>query len=120
MMFFGLLAFSTLQAQTVTNVKAEKTNCQKPCAKASQANAYQTYFSVFTAAANEEKSNTPSTMTAKEKVNCQKICAKTVAVNGKCDPSDCPPECFPPNCKIVPCHSNSAAMAVNQKPGDQK
>ena len=119
-MFFGFLAFSTLQAQTATKVKAEKTNCQMPCTKATQANAYQTYFSAFTAAANEEKVSTPSTMTAKEKANCQKICAKTVSINGKCDPSDCPPECLPSNCKIIPSAAKSTAVAVNQKPGSQK
>ena len=120
-MFFGFLAFSTLHAQTATKVKAEKTNCQRPCTKSMQAYTIPYYYpAVAVAAATEEKASTPSTMTAKEKANCKRICAKTVAVNGKCDPTDCPPECLPPNCKIVPCTSKSSAMAVNQKPGDQK
>jgi hypothetical protein len=89
LMFFGFLAFSTLQAQTATKVKGEKTNCQRPCTKSAQAVTYPFYFSAFAVAANEEKASTPSSMTAKEKANCQKICAKTVAVNGKCDPKDC-------------------------------
>ncbi len=120
-MVFGFLAFSTsLQAQTTTNVKAKKTNCQKPCTQTTQANAWLPYSTLFTVAANEEKANTPNTTTAKEKAVCQKVCTKTVATKANCDPKDCPPECLPPNCKIVSCTAKSTAVAINQKPGDQK
>ena len=115
----GFLAFATsLHAQTPVNAKAEKTSCQKPCSKA---NAYQNYVPVvLVAAASEEKASTPNTTTAKEKAACQKVCTKTVATKANCDPKDCPPECLPPNCKIVPCTAKSTAVAINQKPGDQK
>jgi len=119
-MLIGFLTFATsLHAQTPVNAKAEKTSCQKPCSKSTQANAYQNYVPVvLVAAASEERANSPSTMTAAKKAECQRVCAKTVAVNGKCDPKDCPPECLPPNCKIVSCTKKSSAVAINQKPSD--
>jgi hypothetical protein len=111
LMLFGFLAFSTaLQAQSATNK-----NCQQPCTKSAQTAATQLYSPLFVVAANEEKASSPSTASANEKANSKKECKRTVAVNGKCDPNS--EECLPPNCIIVPCKSQSTAVAVNQKPG---
>jgi hypothetical protein len=118
LMFFGFLAFSTVHAQTATTVKAEKTNCQKPCTKATQASADYSFYSVLTAVASEEKASTPNSTTAGEKANVKKECKRTIAVNGKCVPNS--EECLPPNCIIVPCSKKSSTIAVNQKPGAQK
>lgn len=118
-MLFGFLLFSSsLHAQTASNAKLDKKQCQKPCNKSPQANALQTYVPLFALAAGEQRASTPDTAEKKTKVNCQKPCSKKAMAKVNCDPKDCPKECLPANCKIASCTKpqNSKAVALNKKP----